>query len=102
MDDKETQNIPKEELSSKDHLKQAKEFMFKLCEYIVMQTDNGRTRLRMLEGDVCGDGFKLESIQYKNGKRDFVLYEYNGNKQTSLNFAKTLEPFYVLFQTKVF
>jgi len=51
---------------------------------------------------VCGDGFKLESIQYKNGKRDFVLYEYNGNKQTSLNFAKTLEPFYVLFQTKVF
>ena len=95
---KETQ----QKTDEKSQLGSAKKFMFNLCEYIVRQTSNHKNRLRMIEWNVCGDGFMLKWVQYKNGRRDYVLVEYKWDKQTSLNSAKNLKVFYDLFAKKIF
>lgn len=86
----------------KDDLKSAKQFMFSLCEYITNQTSNGKTRLRILEWNVCWDWFTLSCVQYKNLVKDFVINEYKTDKKTSLNSSKNLQPFYDLLVNKVF
>lgn len=86
----------------KDQLKQAKEFMFSLIQHTIKQTENNKTRLRLVEWQLSWDWFIIKQVQYKNGKNDFVLSEYKEWNEYVLSTVRNLEKFYDLFVTKVF
>lgn len=98
----EEEKVEEIKIDDKELLKNTKWFMFNLCEYIIKQTENNKTRLRLIDWDVCWDEFTLKRMQYKNWKQDFILNEYKIPRETSLNFTKDLTPFYDLFINKIF
>ena len=79
-----------------------REHLFLLTEYIIKQTENGKTRCRIIEWNICGDGFMIKRVQRKNGKIDFDFDSYADGVCESLANTRNLEYIFNLFRDKVF
>lgn len=85
-----------------DESKLTRQFLFDLTEYIIKQSENGKTRCHLVEWNLSGDGFIVNRVQYKNGKQDFSFNCYADGVVESLRFTKNLEYIYNLFRDRVF